>query len=679
MPLPMTPTLDDLHFQAIVDEAKRRIPIYCPEWTDHNVSDPGVALIELFAWMTEQLIYRVNQVPDRMYLKFLEMIGISLKPPEAAYAPVTLSLTAPLSSESVTIPTGMEIATIRQEDRPLIVFTVERPLTLYPAGEPTGAFTEDYDMGDLRWTEHNLKLLGLPDRDIPLFPEEPSTGDAFYLALDGSKNFSDHVLALVTECEEAKGAGIKPEAPPWEWQVWQGPAAGWVNCWRTEDYTGGFTKEGVNALVLYLPKMAKATFQDHSAYWIRCRLTDAQAGEDGYRVSPRLKTLVVETRGGTVGARHALTVADERLGYSNGRPGQVFQLQHAPVLELIEGEHLEVELKDGTREVWERVPNFSASKKEDWHYTLDYWNGVITLPPAPLQPDGSAYRFGRVPPEGSVLRFTHYRHGGGSVGNVPVHSLTVLRSSIKFVKEATNWSTASGGSDIESLEAAKLRAPRQLGIRTRAVTADDYEYLALEKGVSRAYCLAPGAQPGNDVEPKPGRVAVVILPQPRPALNLQDHIPPGDLIPARDLRDTVREYLQERCPLGIDVDVQPTPYVWVAVEAILHLAEPLDPLLEAEVRRRAEAELYRYLNPYVGGPQGQGWPFGRPLHAAELTSRLQQIRYVEFVQPLKIIETDSEGRPRNPDDSSTTRIRVPPGGLICSSRHRIDMIVEQPA
>ena len=60
------PNLDDRTFQDIVDEAKRLIPHYTPEWTNHNVSDPGVALIELVAWMSEMVLYRVNQVPDRL-------------------------------------------------------------------------------------------------------------------------------------------------------------------------------------------------------------------------------------------------------------------------------------------------------------------------------------------------------------------------------------------------------------------------------------------------------------------------------------------------------------------------------------------------------------------------------------------------------------------------------------
>src|SRR5215216_1416897 len=106
MPLP-TPRLDDRRFQDLVDEAKSRIPRYCSEWTDHNVSDPGVALIELFAWMTDMLLYRVNQVPDKMYTTFLDLIGIRLEPPRAAHAPVTFYLSAPQAND-ITIPEGTE-------------------------------------------------------------------------------------------------------------------------------------------------------------------------------------------------------------------------------------------------------------------------------------------------------------------------------------------------------------------------------------------------------------------------------------------------------------------------------------------------------------------------------------------------------------------------------------------
>src|SRR5258708_19420339 len=128
MPLE-TPKLDDRRFQDIVDEAKSRIPRYCPEWTDHNVSDPGVALIELFAWMTDLLLYRVNQVPDKLYVKFLELIGVRLEPPRAARAPVTFYLSAAQPTD-VSIVEGTKVPTHPPEPTVAIGVTTHTEPTL---------------------------------------------------------------------------------------------------------------------------------------------------------------------------------------------------------------------------------------------------------------------------------------------------------------------------------------------------------------------------------------------------------------------------------------------------------------------------------------------------------------------------------------------------------------------
>src|SRR5512142_428151 len=115
MPLPI-PNLDDRTFQDLVDEAKRRIPRYCPSWTDHNVSDPGITLIELFAWMTEQYIYRLNQVPDKNYIAFLDLIGVRLAPAQPARGDVTFNLSAaPSLDRHVVIPQWTQVATERTE------------------------------------------------------------------------------------------------------------------------------------------------------------------------------------------------------------------------------------------------------------------------------------------------------------------------------------------------------------------------------------------------------------------------------------------------------------------------------------------------------------------------------------------------------------------------------------
>src|SRR3954449_3978769 len=120
MALP-APNLDDRRFQELVDDAKRLVQQRCPEWSDHNVSDPGVTLIELFAWMTDQLVYRLNRVPDRAYVKFLELIGVLVFPPRAPRGRVTFCLSAP-KAEPVVIPRGTEVATVRTFASDAIVF-----------------------------------------------------------------------------------------------------------------------------------------------------------------------------------------------------------------------------------------------------------------------------------------------------------------------------------------------------------------------------------------------------------------------------------------------------------------------------------------------------------------------------------------------------------------------------
>ena len=72
-----SPNLDDRTYEDIVDEAIRLIPQYCPEWTNFNQSDPGITLIHLFAWMAEMIIYRLNRVPEKNYLAFLDLYSSS--------------------------------------------------------------------------------------------------------------------------------------------------------------------------------------------------------------------------------------------------------------------------------------------------------------------------------------------------------------------------------------------------------------------------------------------------------------------------------------------------------------------------------------------------------------------------------------------------------------------------
>src|SRR3954454_9376688 len=74
MPLTL-PKLDDRSYADLLEEARTLIPSLDPAWTDHNPTDPGITLIELFAWLAEMLIYRADQVPDRHRLAFLKLLN----------------------------------------------------------------------------------------------------------------------------------------------------------------------------------------------------------------------------------------------------------------------------------------------------------------------------------------------------------------------------------------------------------------------------------------------------------------------------------------------------------------------------------------------------------------------------------------------------------------------------
>ena len=68
------PNLDDRRYEELVREARSLIPQYCPEWTNLGDADPGMTLVQLFAWMTELTLYRLNRVPDKTYVHFLNFI-----------------------------------------------------------------------------------------------------------------------------------------------------------------------------------------------------------------------------------------------------------------------------------------------------------------------------------------------------------------------------------------------------------------------------------------------------------------------------------------------------------------------------------------------------------------------------------------------------------------------------
>jgi predicted phage baseplate assembly protein len=118
------PKLDDRSFNDIVEEAISMIPRYAPEWTNHNPSDPGITLIELAAWMTDLLIYRLNQVPEKNYVAFLNLLGIKLRAPRAAKALVRFALVE--GSTKQRVPRGTQVSTPQATEEHTVTFETAR-------------------------------------------------------------------------------------------------------------------------------------------------------------------------------------------------------------------------------------------------------------------------------------------------------------------------------------------------------------------------------------------------------------------------------------------------------------------------------------------------------------------------------------------------------------------------
>ncbi len=637
----IAPKLDDRHFQDIVDEAKRRIPHYCGEWTDHNVSDPGVTFIELFAWMTDMILYRMNQVPDRLYIKFMEMMGVQLRGPVAAQVPVTFWLSAP-QSMTVEIPEGTEVSSIQTESESPIIFSTNESFQIV-VPELTAVFSQIATdrIGEKENKEHSLRLLEQERAQVDVFTRVPQVDDALYLGFEN--DLSHHVISLLLGCERAGGAGVIPSNPPYVWEVLTDAIEqSWETCEVDLDSSLGMNVSGI--VELHLPKMERYRIEDKNLFWIRVRVRSIGRRERNlgilpYEVTPRLTSLAVDSIGGTTDAIHAQVVQNEMLGYCTSEPGQRFFLRRTPILTRNREEEYLVFEVNGGLEPWQEVDDFTESGAQDRHYTIDSMTGEVRLGGALRQPDGSVRQYGAIPPHGARLIFTQYRTGGGLEGNVEVGILNTLKSSIPYFDRVINRLPTKNGLDAENIEQAKMRAPMLIRSQQRAVTAEDFEFLAneaLPELIARVRCLQPRP---SETTPSvyPGQVYVLVVPRVNyPA----GYLSPQDLTMSEEDLKRLTEYLDHRRLLTTRLYARTPAYRWVSVKVTAGAAPGADRhKLELAIMER----LYEFLNPLVGGMDGKGWPFGRDLFAADVYQALQGIPNVLFLRNVQLFAATPSG------------------------------------
>jgi predicted phage baseplate assembly protein len=647
MPLP-APELDDRRFQDIVDEAKRLIPRYCPEWTNHNLSDPGVALIELFAWMSEMVLYRVNQVPERLYVHFLNMIGIKPFPPAVSRADLTFWLSAALE-EPVLVPEGTQVTTAvsaaSSEDP--IVFTTARGLIIAPPVlHAAKAITAKEDRVTDVWDD-----LRFDPRGAICFSSDSATaGDALYLGFEQS--LAGSVIRLTLEAS-AEGIGVDPRKPPLLWEVWNGE--GWIRASVAEDTTGGLNRAGQVTLLIPMEHEA-LTLGNTPGFWLRVRLIEPVPGQPTYQASPRIKNLTVVALGGTVPAEHAVTLPTEVVGRSDGTPAQSFTVSRTPVLPRTEDERVQVTDTDGTV-IWSEVNDFSASGPGDTHYTWDSGSGTIEFGPQVRYNDGTVRQHGRIPRDGAEISVTTYRHGGGARGNVGARTLTVLRTSVPFVSTVTNLQPSIGGVDAETVGEAKTRGPLSLRTGQRAVTAGDFERLTREASIEVARARALPTTRGN------GSVRLLVVPNVRADVSKHDL---DSFAISSTLMKQITEHLDDHRLIGSSIEVTTPYYQGVSVVALAYTAAGRP---NALVQQRAVDMLNRYINPLVGGPDGAGWPFEADLNTAAITQLLESVDGIERVEEVLLFEYDLRTGRRL--GSAKDVIRLDRDSLFLSAAHQV--------
>ena len=623
--------LDDVRFQELVSEARTRIVRHAPEWTEHNVSDPGITLIELYAWLTELLVYRINRIPERLHFGLLALVGVEPRPPECASVPVRFMVDQP--GGGAVVPAGSEIASPRTAGSESVVFQTAEELVVPRECKLAG---------------HGGGL--------------SSAGDALLLGFDSP--IAGLVIQLRVESSRAEGS-VNPSDPPLQWEASTGDGE-WEPAILVSDETGGFTFGG-GAITVHVPdEAAEARIDGAKRQWLRCRVLDRAHGGGGdhgvYTKAPEITAVQALIAGATVDAYHAATVSGELLGTSEGIPGAAYPLPRHPVLIPEEGEVVEVrELGSDEWVAWQQVESFEHSGRSDHHFQLDAARGEVRFGPAIRQPDGGWRRYGAVPPGGAVLRMSSYRHGGGSAGNVAARALSILPRPLVGIESATNPVAATGGVEPESLDSARERARLEIRARTRAVTSEDFERLTLAASpqVARAVCVGPD-------EAGFGRpVRVHVLPRVEPADRLLEA---EELTPSADLMADLAASLEEHRLLGTSIKLLPVRLRGVSIVVDVRASPRAD--LD-RVQHDVAHALYIYLNPLIGGsPSGpaEGWPLGRSLNQGELFGIVYEIPGVEFVNILRMYETNVRTGEQAPQPTDS-RLVLAPDELIASGRH----------
>lgn len=659
MPLPI-PNLDDRRFDDLVSEAVTRIEAHTPEWSNIAPGDPGAALIDLFAWLAETIIYRQNLIPLRQRRAFMNLLAMPLQPAVPATGIVcvdatTLALPPVYAAGQAQFTAGSVIFTSTTDLQPL-------PLQLVPMVK--AAYT-DPDPAAQANLISLLRTLYNYDQPAPFVAQSAVAADgtlslagaidgAIWLALVLPKSLSNPAtnaantaavrtaLAGLAAQGRALSIGLAPvtdipgtdafdqatdlPARTLTWSlVTQNPATQAIQLLNLEvqaDTSNGGRSTGVALLRLpssatllapptppnggdpmyagtggMPPELPADITADRVVMWLTLSCPASP--------SLTLGTLSVNA----VGIIGQASVTNEPLGTATGVSDAVFTLAHAPVAPA----SLVIQLwRQGsqTPSIWTAATDFGAAGANDTVYVLDPAAGTVTF--------GDGMR-GQRPPSGALIVAQSYAYGGGSAGNLAPGSIKAVAPANGVVRH--EWPTA-GGTDGESVTDAERRIPAFLAHRDRAVTLADFQALALAtpgQTLGRAEVvqgLMPGADPGATRTGVPGVVSVFVFPDQPVAFGN------GPVATLGQLQD-VFAYLRQRILIGTQLFVLSAQPVALYASVSIQVLNGADSVATVRGVQQALANYLWALPP--GGPDGGGWPIGRSVATDELLTQAARV------------------------------------------------------
>lgn len=652
------PNLDDRTWQDIVDEVKALIPKYAPEWTDHNPSDLGITLVELFAWIVESMIYRLNKVPDKNFIEFLNLIGITRDPATPASAFLTYHLTSGTPPTMVT--EGSQAATQQTEGEEAIVFETDQDLRVLPINITTALYLRK--VISTKYKNATSNLVGSPLSGITInIPSSQSI--MITLGFDAASTETISLLFRLSKPAKKNDIDIV-----WLYSRGNTLPTAWPNITTVNDGTNVFQKNGTVSLTIpadwssqnpqswsSIPADSITDRVDQSLFWIGIRISN---------LLPQAVQLGLEhILFNSVSATNALTITQmELLGVSSGKPFEFFELKYTPLFKRPRAEdpydHLIIQVREplvgggfGSWTNWTHLDDFPEGPSN--YFRLNPVTSTINFGnyDSITSPDGH----GSIPPAGSEIRAQKYRYViGGVGGNVPSDTIKVIRTPITgVITSVINLGAATGGSNEEKIEDAKRRGPEVLRNRYRTVTLEDYEYLATEAktDVKKVRCLPPRLFTSYDTLPAgvsvgdpwtygglnrdTGNVNVIIIPE----APLSNPTP----MPSEELLQEVSDYLEERrtvtsmlhvtfpryLPIRVHLDVK----VW---QKAVDTGLTPDPATSNQLRDEIEAKVREFLHPIMGGPEKKGWEVGHDITLSSLFEFIKPDSEIAFISDLKI-------------------------------------------